>query len=421
MKLTKDLKEKLVSEITAAYGTPIVTTVKMNKILRENGFVDQKDLDVFRDSCHRVQGYTYNVSLPAGGKKSPVAKRPVSSKAVKPASVRSPVRPMNDEDEEIEDFEDSENYPVDAVVSSSLARSSVESVSAPAPVGQVHSIVNEDVYVPEKDGLFVPWGNYAKVETIISSMRFFPIYISGDSGNGKSIMIEQGCAKSYRTFIRVQINSETTEDDLIGGFRLLNGETVFVKGPVIKAMEAGSILLLDEIDRGSNLLLCLQGILEGKPFLIKKTGEVVVPAEGFNVIATGNSKGRGDETGKFDSSILDDAFLERFRVLFNQEYPNAAIEKKILAAKMHSEGVYDEELLDRMVLWVDALRKSYKEKSVDNCISTRRSCGIIETLAIFGNIEEAIELSTNRFDESTQEAFLELWKLTDKSGSNQNT
>ena len=396
-------------DILDTYGTTEVTTIKMNRILKDHGFKNQSDMDAFRDSCTYVSGYTYDVQNVIDGED------PAFTKSASPLALPKIVVPKKKTDPVVKRTPDlSEKVSVDSVLDASSNSLVSQEVQVIKPKMVVHSFRNEDVYIPEKDPLFVAWGNYDRLEKVIASRRFFPVYISGDSGNGKSKMSEQACSKNRRTFIRVQINSETTEDDLIGGFRLIAGETVFVKGPVIKAMETGSVLVLDEIDRGSNLLLCLQGILEGTPFLIKKTGEVVVPVEGFNIIATGNTKGRGDESGRFDASILDDAFLERFRILLEQEYAPITIERKILKAKMVNENVYNEELLDRLCLWIDSLRKTYETGAINACISTRRSCGIIETMAIFDDIDEAIDLATNRFDEITKEALKEVWELTNK-------
>ena len=199
------------------------------------------------------------------------------------------------------------------------------------PMATVSSVMNDEVFVPEKENTYVAWGNFKDVEKIIQSRIFYPTYITGLSGNGKTMMVEQACARANREYVRVQITPETDEDDLIGGFRLVNGETVFNKGPVIKAMERGAILLIDEIDRGSNKIMCLQGVLEGKPILIKKTGEVVSPSFGFNVIATANTKGKGSDDGRFiAATIIDEAFLERFTITLEQPYPTSATEKKII-------------------------------------------------------------------------------------------
>jgi MoxR-like ATPase len=281
-------------------------------------------------------------------------------------------------------------------------------------VGKVRSTSSEEVFVPEKDSTFVKWGYFADVSKIIKSKMFYPMYVAGLSGNGKTMMIEQACAAANREYVRVQITPETDEDDLIGGFRLLDGETVFAKGPVIKAMEAGAILLIDEIDRGSNKLMALQGVLEGKPVLIKKTGEVVHPAPGFNVIGTANTKGQGDDAGRFISaSIIDEAFLERFTITLEQPYPSASVEKKIVKNHMEKFGANDSEFVDKLVAWGQAIRKTFLDGGVDEIVSTRRLCHIIQTFSIFNDRMKAIELCVNRFDEDTRSGFLDLYSKID--------
>ena len=244
-------------------------------------------------------------------------------------------------------------------------------ITVPQTAAQLHSIVNSEKTFAEVDPSYVPWGAHADITKVVKSGMFYPVYISGLSGNGKTFMVEQTCAKLKKEFIRVQINPETDEDDLIGGFRLLNGETVFSKGPVLKAMENGAILLLDEIDRATNKIMCLQGILEGKPVLVKKTGETVTPAPGFNVIATANTKGKGSDDGRFiGTNVLNEAFLERFSITMEQEYPSNAIEKKILVKeflKLEVENV--EDFATNLVTWADVIRKSFFEGAIDELIS----------------------------------------------------
>jgi len=287
-------------------------------------------------------------------------------------------------------------------------------VAIQAPVGKVQSTSSEEVYVPSADSTFVKWGYFNDVKKIVQSQLFYPMYVAGLSGNGKTMMIEQVCANLKREYVRVQITPETDEDDLIGGFRLLNGETVFAKGPVIKAMEAGAILLIDEIDRGSNKLMCLQGILEGKPFLIKKTGEVITPKPGFNVIATANTKGQGDEQGRFiAATIIDEAFLERFTITLEQPYATAAVEKRIVNNHMTKFGTNDTEFAEKLVQWGQAIRKTFEDGGVDEIISTRRLCHIVQTFSIFGDRMKAIELCVNRFDTDTRGAFIDLYTKID--------
>ena len=283
---------------------------------------------------------------------------------------------------------------------------------------EMQSTVNKERTYAQLDPTFVPWGAYDDIVKITRTDSFFPVYISGLSGNGKTFMVEQACAKLNKEFIRVQINPETDEDDLIGGFRLINGETVFFKGPVLKAMENGAVLLLDEIDRATNKIMCLQGILEGKPILIKKTGETLYPKAGFNVIATANTKGKGSEDGRFSAaSIIDDAFLERFTISIDQKFPSVSIEKKILVNHMKKFGADDVQFVNQLVDWADIIRKTFYDDGVDEVISTRRLCHIIQTFSIFNDRMKAIELCISRFDEDTKEAFLDLYTKVDSDVS----
>ena len=278
----------------------------------------------------------------------------------------------------------------------------------------MQSIVNDEKTFAQKDDTFVPWGSFSDMVKILKSGMFYPTYISGLSGNGKTFMVEQACAKLNREFIRVQINPETDEDDLLGGFRLINGETVFSKGPVLKAMENGAVLLLDEIDRATNKIMCLQGILEGKPVVVKKTGETISPAPGFNVVATANTKGKGSEDGRFTAaSIIDEAFLERFTVSIDQPFPTLVTEKKIVIKHMEKFGNADEDFADKLVTWADVIRKTFYDDGVDEVISTRRLCHIVQTFSIFNNRMKAIDMCISRFDLDTKEAFLDLYTKVD--------
>jgi MoxR-like ATPase len=278
----------------------------------------------------------------------------------------------------------------------------------------VSSVSNDEVFVPDFDETFVPWGNFSEIIKVLKSRMFYPTYVSGLSGNGKTFQIEQACAKLNREYVRVQISPETDEDDLIGGFRLIKGETVFQKGPVIKAMEAGAVLMIDEIDRGTNKIMCLQGVLEGKPVLIKKTGEVIEPKEGFNIIATANTKGKGSDDGRYSGAqIIDDAFLERFTITLEQTFPTVAIEEKIVMKHMKKFEVMDEEFAKLLVGWADAIRKTFYDDGIDEVISTRRLCHIVQTFSIFNKRDKAIALCVNRFDEDTKAAFIDLYEKVD--------
>jgi MoxR-like ATPase len=270
---------------------------------------------------------------------------------------------------------------------------------------------NTESLVPKKDPNFVPFGNYNDLEQIIKSGIFYPAYISGPTGNGKSTMVEQICAKHKRPLIRVNLNMMTDEEQLIGSKTLEDGNVEIVEGPVLLAMRNGTALLLDEIDAGSaNTLLCLQPILEGKPYYFKLKNEMIIPAAGFNVFATANTKGKGSDDGRYiGTNILNEAFLERFAVTFEQDYPSAKIESKIVSNLMTSFQCEDEEFADNLVKWADAIRRTFADGGVDETITTRRMIHIVRAFAIFKDRQKAVELCCNRFDSSTKDAFLKLY------------
>lgn len=289
----------------------------------------------------------------------------------------------------------------------------VEMAASVTPIETVRQkrLLNEFAnLVPEVDTNYVSHGFFKDLSTIIRSMDFFPVFITGMSGNGKTSMVEQVCAKLNREMFRVNISIETDEDDLIGGATLIDGNVVYREGPVLTAMRRGAVLLIDEVDRGSNKLMCLQSILEGKPYLNKKTGEVVKPAKGFTVVATANTKGRGTDDGKFIAAqILDEAFLERFSITVEQEYAVPATEKKIILNYMAKYNVVDEDFATKLVGWADIIRRTFAEGGVDEIISTRRLVDVVKTFSKFNDRTKAIELCTNRFDEETKNAFRELY------------
>ena len=268
--------------------------------------------------------------------------------------------------------------------------------------------------VPKKDPVFVPFGNYTDIKSIIKSNKFYPVFVTGLSGNGKTMSILQACAENRKECIRVNVTIETDEDDLLGGYRLRDGQTVWQNGPVIEAMERGALLLLDEIDLASNKIMCLQPILEGSGVFVKKINKFVKPKEGFNVIATANTKGQGSEDGKFiGTNILNEAFLERFPVTFEQKYPNAKTEEKILNNTLEAAGKKDTDYVSKLVTWADVIRKTYFDGGVDEIISTRRLVHIVQAYAIFKNKLKAIEMCTNRFDEDTKTSFVDLYTKVD--------
>jgi len=270
---------------------------------------------------------------------------------------------------------------------------------------------NTKELIPVKDPNFVPFGNYSDLETIIKAGIFYPAYVSGPTGNGKSTMVEQICAKHKRPLIRVNLNMMTDEDQLIGSKTLTNGNVEIVEGPVLIAMRQGITLLLDEIDAGSaNTLLCLQPILEGKPYYFKLKNEMIIPAAGFNVIATANTKGKGSDDGRYiGTNILNEAFLERFAVTFDQDYPVAKVEIKIVKNLMQSFNCLDEEFAETLVKWADAIRRTFADGGVDETITTRRMIHIVRAYAIFNNRNKAVELCCNRFDAATKSAFIDLY------------
>jgi MoxR-like ATPase len=274
-------------------------------------------------------------------------------------------------------------------------------------------VIDTDVssLVPKKDSNFVPFGNYSDVEQIIKSAIFYPTYISGPTGNGKSTMVEQICAKHKRPLVRVNLNMMTDEEQLIGSKTLTDGNVEIVEGPVLIAMRTGCALLLDEIDAGSaNTLLCLQPILEGKPYYFKLKNEMITPAEGFNIFATANTKGKGSDDGRYiGTNILNEAFLERFAVTFNQEYPSSKIEQKIIENLMTTYGCEDREFAETLVKWADAIRKTFDDGGVDETITTRRMIHIVRAFAIFKKRDKAVELCCNRFDDATKSAFIDLY------------
>ena len=267
----------------------------------------------------------------------------------------------------------------------------------------------QQTLVPQKDAGFVPFGNFSDLKKIISSKIFYPVFITGMSGNGKTFSVEQACATLNRELIRVNITIETDEDDLIGGFRLVDGNTVWHNGPVVEALERGAVLLLDEVDLASNKILCLQSVLEGKGIFLKKTGRYVQPAKGFNIIATANTKGKGSDDGRFiGTNVLNEAFLERFALTFEQEYPTPSVEAKIL-----SKMCDDDEFVTRLVDWADIIRKTFNDGGIDEIISTRRLVHIVNAYKIFGKRMKAIQSCVNRFDDETKESFLSLYEKID--------
>lgn len=311
------------------------------------------------------------------------------------------------------------------------AQPEVESAPAPAvhlatvtPIKArqiAHRMVLDNL-VPDRDRTYVPFGHFRDVMSIIDSRIFYPAFITGLSGNGKTVMVEQACARLKRNCIRVNITEETDEDDLIGGNTMIDGNVIFREGPVLAAMRTGSILILDEVDLNATKILCLQSIMEGKPYFNKKTGETIYPVLGFNVFATANTKGRGSDTGRYiGAKLMNEAFLERFPITFEQDYPSAAVEVKILMNNFAQLDLVSDEtnkFSENLARWAEIIRKSYKEQAVDDVISTRRLVSIVRAYAIFRIRMKAINLCLARFDDSVKEIFSELYTKVDAEASN---
>jgi len=296
-----------------------------------------------------------------------------------------------------------------------ISQESVKGKVKPKAEVEVEEIVtNAFNFIPVKDPSYVSWGHHRDIESIVKSKIFYPTFITGLSGNGKTFMVEQICAKLKREVIRVNVTVETDEDDLLGGFRLVDGETQFHKGPVVEAMERGAVLLLDEVDLASTKILALQPVLEGKGVFLKKINQWITPKDGFNVIATANTKGKGSESGSFiGTNILNEAFLERFAVTFEQEYPTNANELKIVKNTFKDNGIEDDVFADHLVKWADIIRKTYYDGGVDEVISTRRLVHVSKAYSIFQDKLKAIDLCIARFDDDTKQSFKELYGKVD--------
>ena len=371
MKLDNNKKE-LVENLFAEFGKTELTRSEINSYVDKNGL---KNPGWLKSDKYKIGRGVY--SLPVDGKDiSPVIKQEVQKSKVEKA----------------------------------------ESVDTVNKAALIISSLTGDI-VPTKDDVFVPWGYFKDIKSIVSSKQFYPIFVTGLSGNGKTMNVQQACAQTKRECIRVNITIETDEDDLLGGYRLQDGQTVWQNGPVIEAMERGALLLLDEIDLASNKIMCLQPILEGNGVFLKKINKFVKPANGFNVIATANTKGQGSEDGKFiGTNILNEAFLERFPITVEQSYPTNKIENKILSNVMSDKGMtkkVDEKFATDLVNWADIIRKTFYEGGVDEIISTRRLVHIVEAFAIFKDKMKSIEMCTNRFDLDTKTSFLDLYTKID--------
>ena len=299
--------------------------------------------------------------------------------------------------------------PVPSEIRSAVSEAVVQ--MAPSAVGVMEE---QDSYVPEKFEGYVAWGNFNILKEVLKSRIFYPMFITGLSGNGKTLMVKELCARLKREYVRANITVETDEDDLIGGFRLLNGETVWHDGPVVTAMKRGALLLLDEIDLASNKIMCLQPVLEGSSIYLKKIGKWVHPVEGFNVLATANTKGQGSDDGRFiGTNVMNESFLERFPVTIEQTYPTNKIEEKILVNELAKRDKVENEFVGNLVKWADVIRKTFYEGGVDEIISTRRLVHIVNAYSIFDDKVKAISMCISRFDTETKESFLDLYTKVD--------
>ena len=371
MKLDNNKKE-LVENLFAEYGKTELTRSEINEYIGKNSLPNPSWL---KSNTYKIARGVY--SLPVDGNDiSPVIKQEVQKSKVETA----------------------------------------ESVGTVNKAAMIISSLTGDI-VPTKDDVFVPWGYFKDIKSIVSSKQFYPIFVTGLSGNGKTMNVQQACAQTKRECIRVNITIETDEDDLLGGYRLQDGQTVWQNGPVIEAMERGALLLLDEIDLASNKIMCLQPILEGNGVFLKKINKFVKPANGFNVIATANTKGQGSDDGKFiGTNVLNEAFLERFPITVEQSYPTNKIENKILSNVMSDKGMtkkVDEKFATDLVNWADIIRKTFYEGGVDEIISTRRLVHIVEAFSIFKDKMKSIQMCTNRFDLDTKTSFLDLYTKID--------
>ena len=371
MKLDNNKKE-LVENLFAEYGKTELTRSEINEYIGKNSLPNPSWL---KSNTYKIARGVY--SLPVDGNDvSPVIKQEVQKSKVEKA----------------------------------------ESVDTVNKAALIISSLTGDI-IPTKDDVFVPWGHFKDIKSIVSSKQFYPIFVTGLSGNGKTMNVQQACAQTKRECIRVNITIETDEDDLLGGYRLQDGQTVWQNGPVIEAMERGALLLLDEIDLASNKIMCLQPILEGNGVFLKKINKFVKPANGFNVIATANTKGQGSDDGKFiGTNVLNEAFLERFPITVEQSYPTNKIENKILSNVMSDKGMtkkVDEKFATDLVNWADIIRKTFYEGGVDEIISTRRLVHIVEAFSIFKDKMKSIQMCTNRFDLDTKTSFLDLYTKID--------
>ena len=377
-------KQALFVASLVATGCPAVASRSDLKAAAEHGGWSCIPAWLRNDPARKVGRGQWDVSDLLSGD-APVVSAPKAKSAPKPAPAPAPAR-------------SAASIPVAAAASMALAMTGGE----------------RETLVPDRIDTYVPFGHFETVERVVASGMFYPMFITGLSGNGKTTMVDQVCAKLDRELFRVNITSATDEDDLLGGFRLINGETVWQDGPVVEAMKRGAVLLLDEIDLAGSAIMCLQPVLEGKGVFLKKIGQFIKPADGFTVVATANTKGQGDESGKFvATNILNEAFLDRFPVTLEQDYPAKSTEKRIVLKVMKSLGNEDKDFAGKLVDWSEGIRRCYAENAVDEIITTRRLVNIATAFSIFGDRRRSIEMAISRFDNATKEAFLSMYEKID--------
>lgn len=374
---TVDQQQQFLEAINEHFKTDVLTAAQINWFVSDRGF--NTPYFLFHDKNRKVARGMYSIAM--AGKIAPFP----------------PLKPMKP----LGKFNEKKVEP----------DMTTNEVSMPAAIRADISCT-----IPDRDPTYVPFGNYSDIETIIKTKMFFPVYITGLSGNGKTMSITQACAKLKRELVRINVTEETDELDLLGGTELINGSTVNREGAVLLAMRRGSLLLIDEGDLNNTKILCLMPILEGKPYFNKKTGEIIHPAEGFNIFITGNTKGKGSEDGRFvGTKVMNEAFLERFSITMEQEYPSPNVEKKIVVRNMEQFNCVDDDFATKLVTWSEIIRKSFFEGATDEIISTRRLVHIVKTYSIFKDRKKAVTLALNRFDTETKNSFIDLYEKCDAS------
>ena len=373
---TAEEQVSFLEKINEAYKKDVLSASEINKFVTDNKLATPYFL--FHDAARKVSRGNYSIAMSAVAVFKPMKPLPPFQSKKKEAAVATPIT---------------------EVIDATRVKSMQADVSCS---------------VPDRDPTYVPFGNYTDVEKIIESKIFFPVYVTGMSGNGKTMSIMQACAKLKRELLRINVTEETDELDLIGGTELVDGSTVNREGAVLLAMRRGSVLLIDEGDLNNTKILCLMPILEGKPYFNKKTGEVIHPAEGFNIFITGNTKGKGSDDGRFvGTKVMNEAFLERFSITMEQEYPSPTVEKKIVIKNMELNNCVDDDFATKLTTWSEIIRKSFYEGATDEIITTRRLVHIVKTFSIFKDRVKSVNLALNRFDTETKNSFLDLYTKID--------